>query len=131
MQSLAKLYRSSARDVSRDALGHAVTVERLSVWSVSGRANPWLVVSNDKNNHLTGYVHGIELLRRQTAKSYPDTRLLPDDNTLAEDLLLGPTLQMFCKPGPGTPADMLAGQLGRVWAEEKVNAHIMLILDLS
>jgi len=130
MDSLAKLYRNSARDVSKAALGRDVAVERLSIWSVRGQTNPWVIVSNDKNNAFTGYVHGVELLT-DPATFYPETPLELGDSTLAAQYFLGPRLRVFCQRGSSRFDDVLVDCLGEVRAENRVNAHLMSMLGLS
>jgi len=131
MHALAKLYRNP-QDVSNEALTSRLPVERLSIWSVQGQRNPWIIVSNDKHNLKTGYVQGMEVLSRPCP--YPQTELSPDDTTYAKaPRYLGANLCVFRKKSASASGpDTLESNLGTVCqaAASKVDAHLMNIFGL-
>lgn len=131
MESLAKIY-PIPQDVSREALGKSVPVERLSIWSITGSANPWLIVSNDKSNLLATFVQGLELLPEPPPGVHPP--LDPGDTTLGGvPYSLGASLIMIgTGPRDGVTPAILSRRLGTatVSGQQKVNAHLAWMLAL-
>ncbi len=131
MASLAKVY-ANPRDVSEEALGQTVPVRRLSVWSVTGSSNPWLIVSNEKNNLLTAFLNGIELLSAPPA-GHPQQLDAADISPSGGPYWLGVELKMLGKGGTGrATSEMIERQLGAATAsgQYRVDQHLAEILGL-
>lgn len=131
LDALAKLYRLP-RDVTAAALGKAASTDRLSIWRVQDDPHPWLLVTNDKNNRLTGFATGLRLLESQAP--FPQTNLAPDDHTLAGDLSLGSVLQVM-PFAAGRPAftGSLVERLGFMnpGGAKKTDAHLAAMFGVA
>jgi hypothetical protein len=132
MASLAKVY-AKPRDVAAEALDRPVPVRRLSIWSVTGSVTPWVIVSNDKSNLLTGFLNALELVMSPPAGN--PSRLDPGDITLpGGPYWLGVRLAMLGK-GPATTANpgMIERQLGDSTASgrHRIDEHLLAILGLT
>lgn len=132
MESLRKLYPTSARDVAESASGVAREYERLSVWSVSHRENPFAIVSNNKANYHAGikYVQGVELLP-QHVELFPKTRVKTNSG---DEYCLGSGIEVFGKQSTAQRSNFLTSHLGGLArgaeGERAVDAHVMTIFGL-
>lgn len=132
MESLRKLYRSSARDVAESASRAPCEYERLSVWSVSQRANPFVIVSNNKANYNPEikYVQGVELLPQRVGL-FHQTRVKTDSG---DEYCLGSAIEVFGKQSTANRSNFLTSRLGRLACsaegETAVDAHLMAIFGL-
>jgi len=131
MASLAKVY-ARPRDLAAEALERPVPVRRLSIWSATGSATPWVIVSNDKNNLLTGFLNGLELVTSPPARN--PSPLDPGDITLpGGPYWLGVKLAMLGKGPAGTATPgMIERQLGdaTVSGGHRVDEHLIAMLGL-